>query len=316
MRCSIEQHPFACSRSASAPVRRTLRAVHPLRAVRALRPAAGAAALLLAGCSGGVLDPRGRVGMEERSLILTAAALMLIVVVPVIVLTITFAVRYRASSRKAVYRADWSHSRPLEIVVWVVPCLIVGALGYLAWTRSHSLDPFRPLSSAEPPVSIQVVSLDWKWLFIYPAEHVASVNEVAFPVGTPVDFSVTSDTVMNSFFIPQLGSQIYSMAGMRTQLHLEASTPGRYAGLSANFSGDGFSRMRFAALALSAGGYRSWLERARRTGQVLDWSAYRELAAPSENAPVRYFSGVQAGLFNKVVDEYADGPPMRMSALP
>lgn len=261
--------------------------------------------LLLVGCSGGVLDPHGPVGSEERSLILTAAALMLVVVVPVVVLAIAFAVRYRASNPRAAYRPDWSHSRALELAVWVVPCLIVGALGYLTWTRSHSLDPFRPLPGGGTPLSIQVVSLDWKWLFIYPGEQVASVNEVAFPAGTPVDFSVTADTVMNSFFIPQLGSQIYSMAGMRTHVHLSASQPGRYEGFSANFSGDGFSRMRFEALALSPAGYRAWLAAARQRGRPLDWQAYRDLAAPSQDVPVQYFHPVRGGLFDAVVSRYA-----------
>ncbi len=276
------------------------------------RPATGGrrlapvAFLLLSGCSSlAVLDPKGQIGAQEKSLIVTAAILMLIVVVPVIVMAITFAWRYRASNTKARYSPEWSHSRAIEIGVWVVPVIIVSILGYLAWTRSHSLDPFRPIASTVPPVTIQVISLDWKWLFIYPDENVAAVNEVAFPVNTPVDFLVTSDTVMNSFFIPRLGSQIYSMAGMQTQLHLVASSPGTYAGLSANFSGRGFSGMRFAAMAMSASGYRQWLAQARQAPRKLDQQSYARLAAPSEDNPVEYFSSVAPHLFTDVIDKYA-----------
>ena len=219
--------------------------------------------LLLDGCSTmAVLDPKGQIGAQEKSLILTAAVLMLIVVVPVIVMTILFAWRYRTSNTKARYSPDWSHSRVIESVVWIVPLLIVSALAYLAWTRAHSLDPFRSIVSSGKPVEIQVVSLDWKWVFIYPDRRVAAVNQVAFPVNVPVDFSVTSDTVMNSFFIPRLGSQIYAMAGMETRLHLVANRVGSYRGLSANFSGKGFSGMTFTALALSPADYQRWISRA------------------------------------------------------
>jgi len=282
---------------------------------RLVRGVAPAAVIFLGGCStASVLDPKGPIGADEKSLILTAAILMLVVVVPVIVMTIVFAVRYRDSNPKATYSPDWSHSRVIESVVWIVPCLIVASLAWLGWTRSHSLDPFRPIASQARPVAIQVVSLDWKWLFIYPDEHVASVNEVAFPVNTPVDFSVTSGSVMNSFFIPQLGSQIYSMAGMQTQVHLVANAAGRYAGLSANFSGPGFSRMTFTALAMSATGYRQWLAAARQSPQRLDWMSYRRLARPSENAPVEYFSSVEPHLFADVIAQYAGGEMKKMTA--
>ncbi len=272
---------------------------------------------LLGGCSSvAVLDPRGQIGAQERSLIVTAAVLMLLVVVPVIVMAIVFAWKYRASNTSARYEPEWSHSRAIEIGVWVVPIIIVSILGYLAWTRSHSLDPFRPLASTAKPVTIQVISLDWKWLFIYPDEQVAAVNEVAFPVNTPVDFSVTSDTVMNSFFIPRLGSQIYSMAGMDTRLHLIANQPGRFRGLSANFSGQGFSHMTFAAIALSAADYRRWLDTARRSKGKLDWERYNQLARPSENNRVEYFSSVEPHLFIRVIDKYGEGRMNAASANP
>jgi len=266
------------------------------------------AVAFLEGCSNvTVLDPKGQVGAEEKSLILTAAVLMLIVIVPVIIMAITFAWRYRASNARARYSPDWSHSRPIEISVWLVPIVIVSILGYLGWTRSHSLDPFKPITSKAEPVTIQVVSLNWKWLFIYPYEHVAAVNEVAFPVHTPVDFFLTSDTVMNSFFIPQLGSQIYTMAGMQTQLHLIANHEGTYAGLSANFSGPGFSGMTFTARALSEVGYRQWLRRASESPEKLDKASYGRLARPSENNSVEYCSAVEPHLFSAIVKEYMEG---------
>ena len=275
------------------------------------------AVAFLEGCSSvTVLDPKGQVGAEEKSLIMMAAVLMLIVIVPVIIMAITFAWRYRASNTRARYSPDWSHSRLIEVSVWIVPIIIVSILGYLGWTRSHSLDPFKPVSSKAKAVTIQVVSLNWKWLFIYPDEHVAAVNEVAFPVNTPVDFFLTSDTVMNSFFIPQLGSQIYTMAGMRTQLHLVANHEGRYAGLSANFSGPGFSRMTFAALAMSGAGYRQWLQRATKSPEKLDRKSYVRLARPSENNPVEYFSSVEPHLFSAIVKEYTSGKMSTMGIVP
>ena len=193
-----------------------------------------AAALLLSGCRWAVLDPKGPIGLQERSIILTATVLMLIVVVPVIALILIFAWRYRASNEKADYRPNWSHSSRIEAVVWLIPCAIIAALGVITWRSSHSLDPYRPLTSGVAPIRIDAVALDWKWLFIYPDQKVATVNEVAFPANVPVEFHITSATVMNAFFIPQLGSQIYAMAGMQTQLHLLASEAGTYQGLSSN----------------------------------------------------------------------------------
>ena len=260
------------------------------------------AALCLAGCRWAVLDPKGPIGLQERSIILTATVLMLIVVVPVIVLILVFAWRYRASNEKAEYRPDWSHSNSIETVVWLIPCIIVAALGVIAWRSSHALDPYRPLDSRVEPVRIEAVALDWKWLFIYPQQHVATVNEVAFPANVPVEFHITSATVMNAFFIPQLGSQIYAMAGMQTQLHLLASEPGTYRGLSSNYSGDGFSGMTFEAVALpSQQGFEAWLAKVRASQQTLGATAYERLAAPSESNPVAYYSQVKSGLFADIV---------------
>ncbi|HVS78255.1 MAG TPA: ubiquinol oxidase subunit II [Steroidobacteraceae bacterium] len=269
---------------------------------RILRLLPLAAALLLSGCQWAVLDPKGPIGVQERSIILTATVLMLIVVVPVIALILIFAWRYRASNEKAEYRPDWSHSNRIEAVVWLIPCIIILALGVIAWRSSHTLDPYRPLDSKVKPIRIDAVALDWKWLFIYPEQKVATVNQVAFPANVPVEFHITSATVMNAFFIPQLGSQIYAMARMETQLHLLASEPGTYQGLSSNYSGDGFSGMTFKAIALpSQQGFDAWLAKVKAAPRKLDAASFARLAAPSENNPVEYYSQVQPRLFGDIV---------------
>ncbi len=261
--------------------------------------------VLLSGCSSVVLfHPAGQIGQEEKRVILTTAALMLIVVVPVLVLTPLFAWRYRASGPKA----DRPRKRTpgaLEIVIWLVPAGIVLALSILSWTMTHRLDPFRPLDSPKQPITVQVIALDWKWLFIYPDQQVAAVNEVAFPTDVPVRFLLTSDTVMNSFFIPQLGSQIYAMAGMQSELHLVASKPGTYAGISANISGHGFSGMQFTARATSGVEFDGWVSAARRSGRRMDMEEYRRLAEPSQNNPVEYFSLADSQLFSQIIGKYA-----------
>ncbi len=253
-----------------------------------------------------VLNPKGQVGQDEKSLILTAGALMLIVVIPVIVMVFLFAWKYRESNKKATYSPDWAHSRKIEAIVWIVPGVIVLALAILAWTSSHSLDPFKPLDAKAAPIKIEVVSLDWKWLFIYPDQGIAAVNQIAFPTNVPVDFYLTSGSVMNSFFIPQLGSQIYTMAGMETQLHLIANKAGTYSGLSANFSGRGFSGMAFTALATSPRQFDDWVKKIKRSSKKLDQYGYTELAEPSQYNPVEYFSSVKPHLFRDIIDSYAD----------
>jgi cytochrome o ubiquinol oxidase subunit 2 len=259
------------------------------------------AALLLSGCQWVVLDPKGPIGMQERSIIITATVLMLLVVVPVIALILIFAWRYRASNEKADYRPDWSHSNSIEAVVWLIPCIIIATLGVITWRSSHTLDPYRPLDSKVKPIRIEAVALDWKWLFIYPDQKVATVNEVAFPANVPVDFHITSATVMNAFFIPQLGSQIYAMAGMQTQLHLLANEPGTYQGLSSNYSGDGFSGMTFKAIALPSQDFKAWLTKVAASPQALSADAYEQLAKASENNPIAYYSQVQPRLFADIV---------------
>lgn len=270
-------------------------------------------ALLLAGCKFDLLDPQGRVGTDEKNLILTSTWAMLIVVIPVIVLTLWFAWRYRASNRHAAYHPKWAHSNAIEVAVWTIPALIVLFLANLTWTSTHQLDPYRPLRSDVKPINVDVVALDWKWLFIYPDLGIAAVNQIAMPVGTPVDFHITSDTVMNSFFIPQLGSQIYAMAGMETQLHLIADQSGDYAGMSANFSGPGFSDMKFRALAMPQAEFDQWVQKVRAAPAHLDAAAYHQLAAPSEANPVAYFSQVDPTLFHAIMVEY-NKAPMRMSS--
>ena len=207
------------------------------------------AGLTLAGCSGGVLDPKGQVGMDEKNLIILCTILMLIVVVPVIFLTLYFAWKYRASRDFEIYTPKWAHSTKIEAVVWSIPILIVVSLSVITWRSTHALDPYAPLEGQGEHLTVEVVSLNWKWLFIYPEQGIATVNELVFPANKPVAFKITSESTMNSFFIPQLGSQIYSMAGMETKLHLIADEPGTYKGISSNYSGAGFTGMKFNAIA-------------------------------------------------------------------
>ena len=260
-----------------------------------------AATALLAGCHGALLHPAGPIGMAERSIIYTATGLMLVVVAPVIVLVVLVAWHYRASNTKARYEPEWSHSTRIEVVMWSIPILIIGVLGTICWKTSHELDPFKPLSSTVEPVRIDAVAMDWKWLFIYPKQGVASVNEVAMPVGVPVVFHITSATVMNSFFIPRLGSQIYAMANMQTADNLVASVPGTYRGISANFSGGGFSGMTFKVKAMSASDYRQWLAKVGSSAKTLDAKQYLELDKPSSDVPVTYFSHVNPALFGQIL---------------
>lgn len=260
--------------------------------------------LLLAGCNMDILNPKGDIGAQEKTLLLTATGLMLLVVVPVIILTLWFAWKYRASNTKAKYDPTWSHSTAIEVVVWTIPCIIVGILAVLTWKSSHALDPYRPLQSEVKPVEIDVVSLDWKWLFIYPEYKIATVNEIQFPVDTPVNFRITSASVMNSFFIPQLGSQIYSMAGMETKLHLIAREAGTYAGISANYSGAGFSGMRFKAIASSQADFEEWVRNAQASTSKMTPEAYQALVSPSEHEPVAYYSGAEPTMFDGIIYQY------------
>ncbi|SPB15664.1 ubiquinol oxidase subunit II [Caballeronia novacaledonica] len=261
----------------------------------------------LSGCKLEVLDSKGVIGAAESSLIATATYTMLLVVVPVILLTLFIAWRYRASNKNATYAPKWAHSTAIEVVVWAIPAIIILYLGILTWKTTHELDPYKPLESNVKPINVEVVALDWKWLFIYPDLGVASVNQLAFPVGTPVNFRITSDSVMNSFFIPQLGGQIYAMAGMQTKLHLLADHAGDYAGISANYSGKGFSDMKFRALAMSNADFDTWLKQVKTAPEALSMDVYAGVARPSEKVAVRYFSTVDPKLFSNIVAKYNYG---------
>ena len=268
-----------------------------------------AAAPLLGGCQMALMDPAGPIGADEKSIILLATGLMLIVVIPVIVMTIAFAWRYRASNENATYAPDWHHSNRIEAIVWAIPCLIVLALGDVTWASSHKLDPWARIPYAGKPLEVEVVSLDWKWLFIYPQYHVASVNELAMPVGRPVHFRLTSATVMNSFFIPRLGSQIYTMTGMETQLNLRADRPGVYRGISANYSGKGFADMKFKALALGPSGFNAWIARAGAAKARLDLASYRTLSAHGVAPAATYYGAVDPMLYDKILNRCVDTTP-------
>lgn len=273
---------------------------HPLLATLTRIFGVGAV-MLLGGCNMEILSPKGDIGAQEKTLLFTATGLMLIVVIPVIIMILTFAWKYRASNTKADYQPKWAHSTAIEVVVWTVPCIIVAILAVITWRSTHALDPYKPLVSEHKPVTIEVVSLDWKWLFIYPEYDIATVNEIAFPVDVPVNFRITSASVMNSFFIPQLGSQIYSMAGMETKLHLNAREPGTYAGISANYSGAGFSGMRFKAIATSQEGFDNWVKEAKASGTALTPAVYQELTKRSERNPVVKYASVPPSMFDYIL---------------
>jgi cytochrome o ubiquinol oxidase subunit 2 len=251
-----------------------------------------------------LLDPQGPISTAERLILINAMTVMLAVVIPVILLTLGVAWWFRSGNRRARYLPDWQYSGPVELVVWSVPALVVLFLGGIGWVSSHDLDPPRQIASSTKPIDIQVVSLDWKWLFIYPQQGVASVNRLVVPAGTPLRFSLTSATVMNSFFVPQLGSQIYAMAGMTTHLNLQADKPGTFPGLSAQFSGDGFSDMRFDVVALPADQFTAWLATTRGSKDRLDAATYTAFAKPGIAQPAVY-GAVAPDFFNTVLHESA-----------
>jgi cytochrome o ubiquinol oxidase subunit II len=264
-----------------------------------------------------VLDPKGPVGAQELHILATALGLMMIVAVPVIVLTLWFAWRYRASSQTARFAPDWDRSAPIAIVTVLVPVAIVATLAVIAWKGSHELDPYRPLQvggdgRAVKPIEVQVVALDWKWLFVYPELGVASVNELALPVGVPVHFSITASSVMNAFFIPRLGGMIYAMPRMQTQLSLLASEEGTYDGLSANYSGDGFSDMAFKARALSGPAFDAWVESTRRSEARLDAATLKRLLAPGIERVATRYAAVDGDVFHAVLSAEAQQLPGTM----
>ena len=289
-------------------MRRTVSPLHRLRRSGLRRWLVLCAAVLVASCrQAGVLDPQGPIAAQELLLLINSTAIMLVVVVPVILATFAFAWWYRSSNDRAGRGLDESYEGRLEFVLWSIPTLIVILLGGVIWIGSHQLDPRAPIPADADPLRVDVVALDWKWLFIYPDQGVATVNQLVVPAGTPVRFRLTSATVMNSFFIPQLGSQIYTMGGMTTHLNLLADRPGEYPGFSANFSGDGFAEMRFIAKAVPAGDFKSWVTQVRGGGSAIDDARYAEVAKPSKAVPPTTYRSVEPNLFERIIDQTISG---------
>jgi cytochrome o ubiquinol oxidase subunit II len=271
-----------------------------------------AATLPLGACNLVLLHPAGDVALQERNVLVASAALMMVIIAPVMVLTALFAWRYRRSNTDAPYSPDWHHSTALEVAIWAAPLTIIVALGALTWTSTHVLDPYRPISRTAPgqavtaatkPLRIEAVALDWKWLFIYPDLGIATVNEAAAPVDEPLAFDLTSSSMMNTFDVPALAGMIYTMPGMKTQLHAVFNRPGVYTGLSGNYTGRGFSDMHYPFHAMSQADFQRWVGKVKASGGALAQDSYLQLAKPSEREPVHYYASVQPGLFGRIVNE-------------
>ena len=271
--------------------------------------------LLLTGCKSGVLDPQGPVGSAERTILFNALAIMLAIVVPTICAALWFVFWFREGNTKAQYRPQWAYSGRLELVVWSIPLLTITFLGGLTWIGSHELDPREPIGAAKP-IEVQVVSLDWKWLFIYPDQGVASVNLVTVPAGTPVHFSLTSASVLNAFFVPQLGSMIYTMNGMVTQLNLQADNQGDFYGRSTMFSGDGFPGMEFTVHAVASASFDEWVRGVRETGPTLDRDSYSDLVKQSMNVKPFTYRSIDPHLFAAISTQVVPPAPGPQSGSP
>jgi cytochrome o ubiquinol oxidase subunit 2 len=280
--------------------------------------------LALAGCDLLVLNPPGDIAAQQGRLVIDSTLLMLLIIVPVIVLTFLFAWRYRASNREATYKPDWDHSTQLELIIWAAPLMIIIALGAITWITTHTLDPYRPLDridAARPipegtkPLVIEVVALDWKWLFFYPEQNIATVNEIAAPVDRPIHFKITASGVMNSFYIPALAGQIYAMPGMETQLHAVMNKPGEYEGFSANYSGEGFSHMRFRFHGVSDTDFERWVQKVKTDGKNLSRADYLQLERPSEREPVRLYANVAPDLYKAILNRCVDTNAMCMDKM-
>ncbi len=281
-----------------------------------------AAIALLSGCNAVLLNPSGDVAIQQRNLIYISTGLMLLIVVPVIALTLLFAWRYRRANTQADYRPDWDHSTQLELVIWAAPLLIIIALGAITWITTHTLDPYRPLARIDAqrtvpqgtkPLVVEVVALDWKWLFIYPEQGIALVNELAAPVDRPITFKITASTIMNSFFIPALAGQIYAMPGMQTSLHAVINKPGEFDGFSANYSGAGFSSMRFKFHGLSNADFDAWVKTNKAGGNTLTRADYLRLEKPSEREPVKRYAAVDASLYEAILNRCVEANKMCMN---
>ena len=267
--------------------------------------------LPLAGCDWVVMSPAGDVAVQQRDLILVSTLLMLLIILPVMAMTLWFAWRYREKAQAKDYDPDWDHSTSLELLIWSAPLLIIIALGAITWSSTHLLDPYRPIERLDPQrkvepaakrLQVEVVAMDWKWLFIYPELGIATVNELAAPVDQPIEFKITSSTLMNSFFVPALAGQIYAMPGMQTVLHAVANKPGNFEGFSANYSGAGFSNMRFRFHALDKAGFDQWVAKVKASGAKLDRATYVKLEQPSEKVPPLYFAGIEPKLFHAALN--------------
>jgi cytochrome o ubiquinol oxidase subunit 2 len=276
-------------------------------------------ALLLSGCKLVIMNPSGDVAVQQRDLIVASTVLMLLIIVPVMLLTVFFAWRYRQSNTKATYDPDWHHSTRLEVVIWAAPLAIIIVLGAMTWVSTHLLDPYRPLDRIDGdrpvaegtrPLLVEVVALDWKWLFIYPEQGIATVNELAAPVDRPITFHITASSVMNSLSIPALAGQVYAMPGMQTKLHAVINHAGVYDGLSANYSGAGFSDMRFKFHGLDQAGFDRWVEEARASGNTLGRPEYTALERPSTRHPVSRYATVAPDLFHAILNRCVDSAKM------
>jgi len=258
-------------------------------------------AALLTACNRGILDPVGPVASAEKQILINSTAIMLAIIIPTMIATVAFAWWFRRGNTRATYRPDWEYSGAIEMVVWAIPALTILLLGGITWIGSHDLEPSKPLQSANAPINVEVVSLDWKWLFIYPDQGVATVNQLVVPTGTPVSFRLTSATVWNSFFVPQMGTMIYTMPRMTTRLNLQADRQGTFEGLSSHFSGAGFPGMQFKVQSLPPDQFAMWAQGARGQGVTLDGRTYAELAKPSSYVKPITYGGVQPGLFEAIV---------------
>lgn len=271
-----------------------------------------------------VMAPSGDIAAQQRDLIVISTVLMLLIIIPVIFLTLFFAWRYRRSNTFATYAPEWHHSTRLEIVIWAAPLAIIIALGAVTWISTHKLDPYRPLDRLDAeraipantkPLIVEVVALDWKWLFFYPELGIATVNELAAPVDMPINFKITASSVMNSFYIPALAGQIYAMPGMETKLHAVINKQGEYEGFSANYSGSGFSHMRFKFHGLDQAGFDAWVAQVKQQGTMLNRDTYLKLEKPSEKEPVRYYAGADADLYNAILNMCAAPGKMCMNEM-
>ena len=258
-------------------------------------------AAMLGGCTEGVLDPQGPIAEAERQIMFNSTGIMLAIVIPTMLATLGIAYWFRASNKRARYLPEFAYSGRLEVLVWSIPIMTVILVGGVAWVGSYDLDPPKAIASAGKPVRVQVVALDWKWLFIYPDQGIAAVNQLTVPLGTPISFELTSSGVMNSFFVPQLGGQIYTMAGMVTRLNLRADHAGTYRGISSNYSGAGFSDMHFNVDVIPEERFAQWLSATRTAGPTLDSQSYSELAKPSQAIAPFTYRAVASGLFNTIL---------------